>query len=753
VRDQATIVANTMTKYTGSEPNLLAYYSFAEGNKQFVFDTSPNDNTAVVTNADTNGIGEGKFWNTPVLLENLQLQNQLSSTYDAASRTYTILLNNGIDITTAVANFTAGMNSIAKVNGVTQVSGITANNFTNPVTFTVEGVGFNTGISEVYTIKVLVGLNSESKLLTYNFKTTANAGLAQEITTVIAGTNASATVAFGTDVSRLKADFTVSPGAELFIDNVKQTSVNNEFDYSNSILITVVSENKLSRTNYMVTVDAKNTEAKFLSYAVANQFSPTVIAQLGKTVKVLVNNNATLSTLIPVFQVSQNATTTIGTYRQDSGETKLNYITLVEYNVMAQNGTFQKWTVTIERSKPVITLLGTAVVSLSSGCAYVEAGFSAIDNLNKNITSMVLTFGVLDINVVGQYVLTYRVSDDLNNESFVSRTINVLANQKPVITATANVKVNSTSVSCGAMVVVQNATATDDCAVGTPVGVRSDGLGLNTSYPVGITTIRWNVNDNLGNAAVEVLQTVTVEDKVAPIVLTKNITIQLDASSNATINVAAINNGSTDNCGISLLELDKTTFNCANVGENTVTLKVTDRSGNISSGTATVTVVNSQLNFIKRHFDDVIFFDNSSNSFKGYSWYKNGVLVSGQTAQYFKDNASLNGTYYAIATKLDGTLVTTCPLTFSPSVEQEFLKIAPNPVKTNSSYQINTNVTSAKIQNARVMVFNILGTMITNQMIDKNTVDLVAPSAEGVYIVKLTLANGKIFTKNLLVKN
>ena len=753
VRDQATIAANTMTKYIGSEPNLLAYYSFAEGNKQFVFDTSPNDNTAVVTNADTNGTGEGKFWNAPVLLENLQLRNQLSSSYDTASRTYTILLNDGTDITTAVTNFTVGMNSVAKINGVTQVSGITANNFTNPVTFTVEGIGFNTGISESYTIKVLVGLKSESKLLTYNFKTAANPGLMQEITTVIAGTTASAIVPFGTNVSRLRADFTVSPGAELFIDNVKQTPANNEVDYTNSILVTVISENKLSRTNYMVTVDARNTEAKFLSYAVANQFSPTVIAEVGKTVQVLVNNNATLSNLIPVFQVSQNAITTIGTYRQDSGETKLNYIAPVEYNIMAQNGTFQKWTVTIERSKPVITLLGNSVVSLSRGCAYVEAGFSAIDNLNKNITSMVVTSGVLDINVVGQYILTYRVSDDLNNESFVTRTINVLANQKPVITATANVQVNSTSVSCGAMVVVQNATATDDCAVGTPVGVRSDGLGLNTLYPVGITTIRWNVNDNLGNAAVEVLQTVTVEDKVAPIVLTKNITIQLDASSNATINVAAINNGSTDNCEISLMELDKTTFNCANVGENTVTLKVTDRSGNTSTRTATVTVVNSQLNFIRRHFDDVIFFDNSSNSFKGYSWYKNGVLVSGQTAQYFKDSASLNGTYYAIATKFDGTVVTTCPLTFSPSVEQEFLKIAPNPVTTNSSYQINTNVNSAKIQNARVMVFNLLGTMISNQVINTNTVEMVAPGVEGVYIVKLTLANGKIFTKNLLVKN
>jgi hypothetical protein len=33
--------------------------------------------------------------------------------------------------------------------------------------------------------------------------------------------------------------------------------------------------------------------------------------------------------------------------------------------------------------------------------------------------------------------------DDLNNESFVTRTVNVVANQKPVITAAANINANS----------------------------------------------------------------------------------------------------------------------------------------------------------------------------------------------------------------------------------------------------------------------------------------------------------------------
>jgi hypothetical protein len=38
--------------------------------------------------------------------------------------------------------------------------------------------------------------------------------------------------------------------------------------------------------------------------------------------------------------------------------------------------------------------------------------------------------------------------------------------------------------------------------------------------------------------------------------LTKNITVQLGASANVLITAADVNNGSTDNCGIKLLELD-----------------------------------------------------------------------------------------------------------------------------------------------------------------------------------------------------
>ncbi|MCV9927799.1 S8 family serine peptidase [Flavobacterium sp. LS1R49] len=426
VRNQATISANTMTKYGVDEPGLLAYYSFTEGDKQFVFDVASADNTAVVTNADTNGLGEGKFWNVPVLLQKLDFVNQLSSSYDEGNKTYTILLNDGADITAAVANLSIGMKSIAKVNGVTQVSGITPNDYTNPVTLTVEGVGFNTGITETYIIKVLTGLSNESKLLSYDFKTASNLGLAQEINTDIVGSNATKTLSFGTDVSNLIADFSVSTGAELYIDGVKQLNSKAVVsDYTNSFLVSVVSENKLSKTNYTVTLNANNPDANIIAYSVANQIGTSVIDPVLKTVKVFVNNNANLSALVPVFQISDFATLRIGTYFQNSGVTTLNYVLPVIYNVTAQNGVIENWIVTIEKAKPTITLLGNTVVSLDKGCPYVEAGFTALDNLNVDITPGVIVTGTVDVNTPGQYILTYTVKDALLNETVVTRTINV----------------------------------------------------------------------------------------------------------------------------------------------------------------------------------------------------------------------------------------------------------------------------------------------------------------------------------------
>lgn len=190
-----------------------------------------------------------------------------------------------------------------------------------------------------------------------------------------------------------------------------------------------------------------------------------------------------------------------------------------------------------------------------------------------------------------------------------------------------------------------------------------------------------------------------------------------------------------------------------NYGSATITASQAGDNNYNAASVVVLPVINSQPNLIRKQFEDIIFFDNSSKTFTSYSWYKNGVLVSGQTAQYFKENGALNGTYYAVATKLDGTLIHTCPLTLAPTVEEEYIKIVPNPAKPNTSYELVTNVSSLSLQNASVEVYTVSGLLIENKTISENKIVLKAPMIEGIYIVKMTLANGKYFTKNVLVKN
>jgi hypothetical protein len=81
-----------------------------------------------------------------------------------------------------------------------------------------------------------------------------------------------------------------------------------------------------------------------------------------------------------------------------------------------------------------------------------------------------------------------------------------------------------------------------------------------------------------------------VMDTLTPTVVAQNDTVYLDMSGQASITVADIDNGSTDNCGIQTITLDSTNFDCSEVGPNTVTLTVTDVNNNTASATATVVV-------------------------------------------------------------------------------------------------------------------------------------------------------------------
>jgi len=107
---------------------------------------------------------------------------------------------------------------------------------------------------------------------------------------------------------------------------------------------------------------------------------------------------------------------------------------------------------------------------------------------------------------------------------------------------------------------------------------------------IGSNIVNLLVFDSNGLAS-ECFATVTVLDSATPTAICQDITISLDLDYTATITTADIDGGSIDNCTLSNTSININTFDCSNLGPNTVTLTVTDQNGNQSSCEAVVTVL------------------------------------------------------------------------------------------------------------------------------------------------------------------
>lgn len=80
--------------------------------------------------------------------------------------------------------------------------------------------------------------------------------------------------------------------------------------------------------------------------------------------------------------------------------------------------------------KPVLTLQGDSNVFVPLNGIYEEAGITAMDNCDGDISSNVSIEGNVDSTKAGEYVLKYKVSDSNNNESVVERYVYVYQNSE-----------------------------------------------------------------------------------------------------------------------------------------------------------------------------------------------------------------------------------------------------------------------------------------------------------------------------------
>lgn len=168
----------------------------------------------------------------------------------------------------------------------------------------------------------------------------------------------------------------------------------------------------------------------------------------------------------------------------------------------------------------------------------------------------------------------------------------------PAITCPANIVRSNDPGTCSAVVNPGTPTATDNCdSTPTIAGTRSDNQALNAPYPKGTTIITWSATDDAGNTS-SCQQSVTVNDTENPVITCPAPIVRGNDPDTCSATVDPGSPTATDNCGSPTVTGTRSDGQPLSSpypkGTTTITWTATDGSGNHSSCTQTVTVIDVQ---------------------------------------------------------------------------------------------------------------------------------------------------------------
>jgi len=586
--DQPTIASNMMTDYTAGTAGLLAYYKFKEGNGAYVYDYSSNDNTALISNADVSGMGAGKFWNQPGnLLQILSVKDEITAiTFDEATNTYKAVMDKN-PLNAIVAKFIPEQQSTIKIGETPQVSGVTSNDFskTATISYTVKGVGFNSGIDQNFHLNVSNDLSSKCTLSSFSFEPASNSSITTTIALDNVGTSFTKKVS-GIDASGLKASFKISENSKLIINDEVQTSPQSvATNYSKPLIVKVKSENGRYSKTYLVDLNARSNAAELTAFSIPEyQVGTTTIDQKNHTVKLVIKPGSNLSQIVPKFEISPKASLFVGSIIQKSETTVNNLATPLTLSVVSEDETTTTdYMVSVSTNngdniKPTITIMGNALVTIAAGTTYTDQGATAADDIDGDITKQIVPSGTVNTAIPGTYTITYTVTDAAGNTGTASRTVKVVDQTNPVITLNGNATLYTTY---GETFTDPSVTATDNVDGNISGSVVTTGV-VNTEI-VGSYTLTYNVKDAAGNNANEVTRTVVVGKATAGITI-KNLSQVFNTKSKevtitttpANLNVTVTYNGSRINpIGTGMYEVIATINDKNYEGSQKATLQIT----------------------------------------------------------------------------------------------------------------------------------------------------------------------------------
>jgi len=241
---------------------------------------------------------------------------------------------------------------------------------------------------------------------------------------------------------------------------------------------------------------------------------------------------------------------------------------------------------------PIITLVQSSIslyLDPVTGEASLPANVSSLATATDNCTdpqAVTLSQTDFDCSDVPTAVVVVTAEDESGNIATANITVTLLDTISPVLDIDASHTLQlDASGSASLSISDVDIASSDNCAIDSRTLSQStfdcDDLGTNT--------ITFTARDAGGNATSQTV-TVIVEDNIDPVASASDITRNLNSDGEVVIDADDIDNGSSDNCGIDSKVLSQTLFGCDDIGDNTITLTVTDVAGNSDQVTATVTV-------------------------------------------------------------------------------------------------------------------------------------------------------------------
>ena len=323
--------------------------------------------------------------------------------------------------------------------------------------------------------------------------------------------------------------------------------------------------------------------------------SPTVDAVSRINITIGDNGLATLS----VADVLKNATDNCGI-----GQTLLDRevfscsdvnvtheVTLTVFDVFGRSTSVAVDVVVLDSELPAVSTAPTTKVLNSGG--HVSLLPSDVNTGSTDVcgvASSAVTPSSFSCDDVGVNVVALSVTDVYDNVKTAFENVTVLDETAPSLSVLPSVTRTLNAAGAGTLAASNIDDSTSDACGVAELAVNKTVLSC---ADVGVLPVLFTAVDVNGNNA-SVVVDVEVTDEVAPALSLTDLTVQLNSSGLAAINQSMVDTGSSDACGIASFVLSQTVFSCATVGDNTVTVTVTDVNGNVASDSVNVHVVDTE---------------------------------------------------------------------------------------------------------------------------------------------------------------